>query len=74
MDMEGVLGLECTLKRSYDVGLEGEMLSSIRLQQHSELLRTMMEEASARKVTTAWTNRSLFRGTPRVHDCRSIDV
>ena len=64
IDMEGVLGLECTLKRSYDVQLKGEELRSIRLQQHSELLRTMMEEATVRKVTTAWTKRSLFKGPP----------
>lgn len=64
IDMQGVLGLECTLKRSCEVDLTGEVLTSIRLQQHSELLRTMMQEASVRDQTTSWTNRSLFKGPP----------
>ena len=38
IDMQGVLGLECTLKRSYEVDLTGEVLTSIRPQRHSELV------------------------------------
>ena len=64
ISLEGVLGLEYTLERSYKLDLKGEELISIRLQQHSDLLRRMMENASVRAEVVSWTNDSIFSGPP----------
>ena len=64
INLEGVLGLEYSLERSYKLDLNGEKLISIRLQQHSDLLRRMMENASVRAEVVSWTKKSIFSGPP----------